>query len=333
MTVWIDDIYMLSSDSGWIAGQDIYSTSDNWRTYHRMPTPYGKSAKRVRPWKGYLIVTHARKSFYTATDGDGRWQRTPLPLQDFEVDTATGKMWAIDDNGEVVLMEDIDRWKPMGVSALFIIGIHDDRLYCRVNEGVICVSADGTVDNCPLLTSDRALKKPELTLKQGNLLWGYDDKSVYLRDSKGWYRVARPLNIAGLTPDPDRKDRVVVLTYAGINLNVDSVGRIEPYTYQQPLAAFVKPGLKRMEITTYSTLGWNIHKETIGFRRSGSRLTETTRTITKESYDPHIKGGHATKTFPMAADEDSSTRQLSVHRLYQESLLQILLRHRVRCIS
>ena len=318
--VYIKDIYMLSADSGWIASSDegLFSTSNNWHNYHRHATPNSKGVSRIRPWKDYLFVIQESKSYYTATDGDGRWQRTPLPLQDFEVDTATGKMWAIDDCGEVVLMEDIDRWTPMGVSALFIIGIHDGRLYCRINEGVMRVSTDGVVDNCPFLTADRAIKQPELTLKHGNRLWGYDDKSVYLCDSKGWYRVARPLDIAGLTPDPDREDRVVVLTDAGANLSIDINGHIEPYTYQQPLAAFVNPGLKSMEITTYSTLGYNIRKETIAFLRDGNRLTETTRTITKESGDPRIKA----KTFPMAADEDSSTRQLPVASI-EDALLTL----------
>ena len=317
--MYIDDIYMLSADSGWIASRDegLFSTSNNWRNYHRHSTPFGKGISRIRPWKGYLIVSQGRKSYYTATD-EVRWQRTPLPLKDFEVDTATRKMWAIDDHGEVVLMEDIDQWKPMGVSALFIIGIHDGRLYCRVNEGVMRVDADGVVDDCPFLTAERALNKPEMTLKQGNLLWGCDEKSVYLRDSKGWYRVARPLNIAGLTPDPDREDRVVVLTDAGTNLSIDINGHIEPYTYQQPLAAFVKPGLKSMEITTYSTLGWNIHQETIGFLRDGSRLTETTRTTSNDNCDPRIK----TETLPMAADKDSNTRQLPIASI-EEALLSL----------
>ena len=318
--MYIKDIYMLSADSGWIASSDegLFSTSNNWRNYHRHSTPFGKGVSRIRPWKGYLIVTQGRKSYYTTTDGDGRWQRTPLPLADFEVDTATGNLWAIDDHGEVVLMEDIDQWKPMGVSALFIIGIHDGRLYCRVNEGVMRVGADGVVDHCPFLTADRSLKKPELTLKQGGLLWGYDDKSVYLRDSKGWYRVARPLDIAGLTPDPDREDRVVVLTDAGTNLSIDINGHIEPYTYQQPLAAFVNPGLKSLVITTYSTLGWNIHQETIGFLRDGSRLTETTRTTSNDNCDPRIK----TETLPMAADKGSNTRQLPVASI-EEALLSL----------
>lgn len=320
----IQDIYMLSADSGWIATREggLYSTSDNWRTCHRLASPYGKGVKRVRPWKNYLIVMQGGKSYYTAIGGDGHWQSTPLALRDFEVDSATGMLWALDENREVILMEDIDRWKPMGVNTLFIIGMHDGRLYCRVNEGVMRVDANGVVDQCPFLTAEKALTKPEKIVKHGDFQWGFDEKSVYLRDRKGWYRLARPLDIAGATPDPDRKDRVIILNYAGENFSVDTAGRVEPYIYPQPLADFVKPGLKSLEIMTFSTLGYNVYKETIGFRRDGDRLVEKTHTETRESYDPHLRNGPTKKTTPMAVDGDSDIRQLSASSM-EKALLTL----------
>ena len=320
----IDDIYMLSSDSGWIAGHinGLYSTSDNWRTYHYLPTPYDKSVKRVRPWKGYLIVKQSGKSYYTKADGDGRWQPTPLTLSDCEVDNATGKLWAINGKGEIVLMEDLDKWKPMGVDAMFIIGIHDGRLYCRVNEGVMRVGADGVVDHCPFLTVERALDAPEKTFIHGNLQWGFDEKSVYLHDAEGWYRVARPLDISGATPDPDRNDRVIVQTYAGENFSVDTAGHMEPYIYTKPLADFVNPGLQSLEITTFSTLGYNVHKETISFRSDGNIMAESTRTTTEESYDPHLKDGPSTRTSPMTKEDGSDTRQQPVDSI-EKALLTL----------
>lgn len=318
----IRDIYMLSADSGWIAIREggLYSTSDNWRTCRYLTTPFRKGVSRVRPWKNYLMVMQGGKSYYTTIGGDGRWQRTPLALSDFEVDTATGMLWALDENKEVVLMEDIDRWKTMGVSALFIIGMHDGRLYCRVNEGVMRVDANGVVDQCPFLTAEKALTKPEKIFKHGDFQWGFDEKSVYLRDRKGWYRVARPLDIAGATPDPDRVDRVVILNYAGENFSVDTAGRVESYIYPQPLADFVKPGLKSMEIMTFSTLGPRVYKETVGFRRDGDRLVEDTRTETREDYDPHLSNGPIKKTTPVAVDSD--IRQLSASSI-EKALLTL----------
>jgi len=324
----IDDVYMLSSDSGWIAVHDngLYSTSDNWRTFHRLSTPNHKGVSRVRPWRGYLLVIQGGKSYYTPVDGEGRWQRTPLTLSDFEVDTATGKLWAIDENGEIVLMEDLDRWKPMGVNALYIIGMHDGRLYGRVNGGVMRVSADGVVDNCPFLTDERPLKKLERTFTHGNLRWGYDENSVYVQDRNGWCRVARPLDISGVTPDPNREDRVVVMTYSGENFSVDTAGRMESYIYPQPLSAFVNSGLQSLEIMTYTTLGCGVHKETVGFQRKGDLLVENARTKTDESYDPHLSNGPKIITSPVAADD--AARQLSAASI-EEALLSLGKRYAV----
>ena len=74
------------------------------------------------------------------------------------------------------------------------------------------VDTDRKVDLCPLLTDERSIEEPKHTLVNGKLLWGYDDKSVYILDAEGWYRVARPLNIVSLTTDPDRDDRVIIMT-------------------------------------------------------------------------------------------------------------------------
>ena len=318
----IDKIYMLTADSGWIVCHDksFYSTSDNWRTWHRHSTPGNNGASFVRPWKNYLIVGRANESYYT-TAGASEWKRTPLTLRSFEVDPITGMLWALDDNQQVVLMEDIDRWKPMGVKALYIIGVYDSRLFCRTEEGVMRVGADGVVDLCPLLTDKRPLDEPEHTLTHSKLLWGYDDKSVYLLDAEGWYRVARPLNIASLTPDPDRDDRVIVMTEvsemrgeeSGKTFSVDTAGHVTPYTYRQPLAAFVKPGLQSLEITTYKTFGYNRYKETIGYRRRGDVLVETSRYADEDSYDAHF-------IEPPRLDYDTAKRPLPVTSIEQALL-------------
>lgn len=328
----IDDIYMFSADSGWIVCHDnsLYSTSDNWRTFHRHSTPGNKGVNRVRPWKEYLIAIRGGVSYYTSVSGNTEWQRTPLTLRHFEVDTVTGMMWAIDDSKQIVLMEDIDQWTPLGITALYIIGIHDSRLYCRVNEGVIRVGADGVVDNCPFLTDERSIEAPAHKLVHGKLKWGYDEKSVYLRDKKGWYRVARPLDISGLTPDPDRKDRVIVMTEVsewqmaekGKAFSVDTAGNVVPYTYRQPLAAFVKPGIQSLVIMTYRNVGWYVFKNIISYSRSGNCLEETSRRVVRESSDPHFNNGAQKDTLPMDCGRDTAKRRLLV-TMVEQGLLSL----------
>jgi uncharacterized protein YycO len=206
-----------------------------------------------------------------------------VTLRYFEVDPASGRLWGIDDNHRVVMTEDLERWKPMGVNALFSIGIYDGRLYCRIEEGVMRVGADGVVDSCPFLTTERPIEEPKTTLAQGSLLWGHDGKSIYILDSKGWYRVARVPDIWGMTPDPDREDRVIIMNDKKENYSVDTAGHVEPYTYPQPLAAFVSSGLQSLNIQTYENVGYHYFQEEIGYRRMGDSLLEMHNTVKNDS--------------------------------------------------
>ena len=314
----IDEIYMCSAQSGFIGCHDnsLYATTDNWRTYHRLPTPFDQKVitkndivGRVRQWKNYLIIKQGGESFYSPVKKI-RWKRTPVTLRYFEVDPATGRLWGIDDSHQVVMTEDLEHWKPMGVNALFSIGIYDGRLYCRIEEGVMRVGADGVVDTCPFLTTERTIEEPKTTVSHGSRLWGHDGKSIYILDSEGWYRVARVPDIWGMTPGPSREDRVIIMNDKKENFSVDTNGRVALYTYPQPLEAFVKPGLKSLEISTYKTVGWYVKKDAISFHRTGDLLTETSRMKIQESYDPHLSNGPKADTLPMAADNDSGKRQL-----------------------
>lgn len=328
----IDNIYMLTADSGYIVCSDksLYSSSDNWRTFHRWATPSDKGVSHVRPWKNFLIVYQDGKSYFATADKEPQWERTPLTLKDFEVDAANGMLWAIDDSRQVVLMEDINRWKPMGVNAQSIIGVHNGRLYCRVSGGVMRIDVDGVVENCPLLTDEHPIEVPEHTLTNGKFRWGHDGKSVYLQDRRGWYRVARPLDIAGMTPDPARKDRVIVMTEVsewrmketGKTFSVDADGNVAPYTYRQPLADFVKPGLQSLEIMTCRNVGWHVVRHVIGYSRSGNRLEETWRRVVKENYDLHFGYGHQKDTLPMDCGIDTARRYLPV-AIVEQGLLAL----------
>ena len=292
----IDDIYMLSADSGWIAGHGnrIYTTSDNWRTVRRWPTPLDQKlyvvtdphdqywVNRVRTWKGYLIVDEAFMSFYTPLGDTLRWQHTPQPITDFEVDTATGALWALDDSGYVVRFEDFDRWQryPLRVQRqardkLQIAGIHDSKAYWLTDIGVVAIAADGHMDTCAFLTDERPIEEPHHTLAHGTRLWGSDGVSIYLLDAQGWYRVCRSKWVKSLSPDPDREDRVIFLDEENHIFSVDTAGRVVPYTYRQPLGAFVKEGLRSLEIRTYSVSDYHHDEHLIRYTRRGDRLEET----------------------------------------------------------
>lgn len=317
----IDDIYMLSADSGWIAGHGnrIYSTTDNWRTVRRWATPLDQKlytvtdphdqywVNRVRTWnatdrerantfrQNYLLVHEAYWSFITPLGDTLHWQRTPFNLQDdFEVDTATGCLWARDSVGHMVVFFSPQRWKTFNLQAMQIAGIHQGRAYCLTAWGIVAIDTAGRMDTCGFYTEERTLEEafaerekeyeaygytPHRGFTHSGHQWRYDYNSVYLKDEKGWYRVAKPLGIREMHADPDREDRVVILRSDGMNYSIDTAGRIEPYTYRQPLARFIESGLQSVEIQTYVGGCFHFNEQRITYTRNGDRLRETENTV------------------------------------------------------
>lgn len=304
----IDDIYMLSADSGWIAGHGnrIYSTTDNWRTVRRWATPLDQKLYTVtnphdqywvtcvRSWQNYLLVHEAYWSFITPLGDTLHWQRTPFNLQnDFEVDTATGCLWARDSVGHMVVFFSPQRWKTFDLQAMQIAGIHQGRAYCLTAWGVVAIDTAGRMDTCGFYTEERTLEEafaerekeyetygftPHRGFTHSGHQWRYDYNSVYMKDEKGWYRIAKSLGISAMHPDPDREDRVIILR-GEKNYSVDTAGRIESYTYHQPLTRFLESGLQGVQITTYYTGCFHHEDHTIAYTRDGDRLRETKNTI------------------------------------------------------
>ncbi len=308
----IDDIYMLTADSGWIAGHGnrIYSTHDNWHTWRRWSTPLDQGLYKVtnphnqywvtcvRPWKGYLLAVQAGMSFITPLGDSLQWQPTWQPLADFEVDTVTGNLWAVNDSSQLLYIEDLDHQRVVRErlsSREHICGIVGGRVYLNTAYGVVRIAPDGRADTCGLFTEDKTIEDvfaetiAELgeyanlylptIISHGGCLWRHDGKSIYLQDAIGWYRIAKPLGIREMNPDPDRVDRIVILCYDNQNYSVDTAGHIEPYTYRQPLSHFVGSGLQSVKIKTFVGGCFHYDEQHITYTRDGDRLRETENTV------------------------------------------------------
>ena len=349
----IDDIYMLSADSGWIAGHGnrIYSTTDNWRTVHRWPTPLDQKlytvtnphdqywVNRVRTWnatdrertntfrQNYLLVHEAYWSFITPMGEKLHWQRTPFNLQpDFEVDTAAGHLWARDSMDHVVVFFSPQRWKTFDLQAMQIAGIHQGRAYCLTAWGIVAIDTAGHMDTCGFYTEERTLEEafaemekeyeaygytPHRGFTHSGHQWRYDYNSVYLKDEKGWYRIAKPLGISEMHPDSDREDRIVILRGDGKNYSVDTAGRIEPYVYRQPLARFLESGLKEMTINTYNGGCFHYEGHAIAYKRNGDLLCESKNNVDSL---PHTK-----QSIPVATIEQALLRMGETYSLFPTS--------------
>lgn len=364
----IDDIYMLSADSGWIAGHGnrIYSTTDNWRTVRRWATPLDQKlytvtdphdqywVNRVRTWnatdrertntfrQNHLLVHEAYWSFITPMGEKLHWQRTPFNLQpDFEVDTAAGHLWARDSVGHMVVFFSPQRWKTFDLQAMQIAGIHQGRAYCLTAWGIVAIDTAGRMDTCGFYTEERTLEEafaemekeyeaygytPHRGFTHSGHQWRYDYNSVYLKDEKGWYRIAKPLGISAMHPDPDREDRVIILR-GEKNYSVDTAGRHEPYTYRQPMTRFLESGLQGVQIQTYVGGCFHFDEHRITYTRNGDLMRETENTVenkrhTKRTYPVEVlesslrRLGEVYDRFPSAADFGLQEGEVDLHKAF-----------------
>lgn len=327
----INELYMVTADSGFAGtyGGKIYSTSDNWRTTHSLVTPVDHGLlekktymdaeiRRIRPWRGWLIATLFQSTAITPTDGGSlHWQL--LPWDSYEVDTVSGNLWAITTSGQLLYLTDMEHQKVLaeGLSSPFdnFIGTLGGCAYLRTSAGVVRISPEGKADTCGFYTEEKTIsevfdeKMAEYgkyaaeylpTFSHGGRLWRTDGTSIYLQDALGWYRIAKPHGIHEMHADPDREDRVVILRSDGMNYSIDTAGRIEPYTYSQPLARFLESGLKSVEIQTYEGGCFHFDEQLITYTRKGDLLREKENTVEKKR--------HAKRTFPVEVLESSLRR-------------------------
>ena len=339
----VEELYMVTADSGFAGtyGGDIYSTSDNWRTAHRWANPIEQGlmeernrvswVNRIRPWHGWLIATLRQSTFCTPMGSSPKWQT--LPWATYEVDTVSGNLWAISDSGQLLYLTDMNHHRlVLDRVDGSIIGTLGGSIYLRTLKGVVRVSPDGRTDTCGFYTEEKTLdevfdEKYLLTFSHGGRLWRTDGTSIYLQDALGWYRVAKPLGIREMHADPDREDRVVILRGDGMNYSVDTAGRIEPYTYRQPLARFLESGLQSVEIQTYVGGCFHYDEHSIIYTRNGDLLRETENTVenkrhTKRTYPVEVlesslrRLGEVYDRFPSATDFGLQEGEVNLHKAF-----------------
>lgn len=293
----IHTLFMFNTDSGYVGNytNSIFSTSDNWRTIHRITAPFeqiggakhdndGLWINRIRQWNDYLIVTEGNQTFITPLKGTIHWERPAIELYDYEVDSLSGALWAISDSGQLARLTNWDKVQHFNIKVAKIIEVINGKAYCvTYKNSVIRIAPDGKTDTCPFYTDERPIEKLPMILKHGTLTWGSDGKSIYLQDAKGWYRVAAPLRVNSLMPHPELFDRIVCLGYDNTNYTVDSAGNIEPYIIAQPFGDFVKAGLQEVCIETFRRGCFHYISHNVRYKQENGILRETYNDVEEKS--------------------------------------------------
>ena len=309
----IHALFMTNATNGFAGTYDnrLYYTDNNWHTVKQIETPLDQNLlennnyqdtwiNRIRLWKQWLVVTESGTTAYTEFGREPHWQSLPLPVASYEVDPVLDKLWAITENGQLVLMEDMEHWQVVkdGCQSVYsICGTVNGQVYLSTPDGVVRVAPDGRADTCGFFTTERTLEddfnallekytkygasaeKVLPTISHGGRLWRTDGNSIYLQDAEGWYRLAKLLNIRKMMPDFDRDDRVVILCYDEKSYSVDTLGHVKPYIYQHPTATFVQSGLESVSINTYNSGCFHHDDQMVSYARKGNLLCEKENTV------------------------------------------------------
>ena len=271
----INSICMINADSGFagLFNDIILTTSDNWQTIHRMPTPMNQDLVKgfsnrdyfiynVCQWNNCLIVRESLRTFFTSLEGEIRWKEPPVLLNNYAVDSLTGTLWAISDSNRLIRLTDWDHVQRYDLQATGLIGIFDGNAYCYSNNWLLRVSPEGQVDTFGLYSMERSIYDPLITFYHDGRKWGWgrDSYNIYMLDTIGWYRVATTECFLGVQKHPNLGDRVIFHSRKDKYYTLDTAGHVESFFYLNDKTFFFIDKLKNGDLLFLTKNGSDMEK-------------------------------------------------------------------------
>ncbi|MCZ2356127.1 MAG: hypothetical protein LC115_05470 [Bacteroidia bacterium] len=200
-------IFMLNSTTG-ISGalhNDIYTTSDNWKSNKKIKTPYdqkkystpnGYSDDRIEKiliWNNFIVVNQNGHIYYTESNNID-WQPFPIKVYDFELDNDSKTLFAISDSLKIVSLTSPTEFhlltdKQLSSYPIDIKVVNGSLFVVSSGYEVYKVNKNGLTRSIPY-TTDKKIEEPQI-VKQGiKLVWGTNGNQIYLADDnkRDWYR-------------------------------------------------------------------------------------------------------------------------------------------------
>lgn len=258
----MSSIFMRNSNEGisGALGNNIYTTSNNWNSYKKIPTPLdqkkyvskeGSADARINKivlWNNYLVVNQDGNIFYTDSHNI-QWKKFPVSIISFSFDDKSNTLFAITDNLKIISFFSPGKFifvsnrslasPPINIKAingaLFVIDNFYD-IY-KIDSKIFKQNS--------LFTTDHKIQDLDVTKEFGNLMWAASGNNLYLAEKNDqndydWYR-EHILNfpVANITPINDYE---AVLLDMSNNNHLYSIKKhsVVPYYPQRPLDKFIQ---------------------------------------------------------------------------------------------
>lgn len=303
----MSSIFMLNSSEG-ISGalhNAIYITSDNWKTYKKIATPFDQKKytnergfsddriEKVRLWKKFIVANQNGHIFYSEAMKIN-WKPFPLKVFDFEIDNDSKMLYAVTDSLKMYTFTTPTEFQGLTdkrlSSAPIDIKVINHSLYAVSNgNDVYKVNETGLTRAIPY-TADQKISEPQIIKQGAKITWGANGNQIYLAEALSydkdkdlcfdWYREkSLDFKIANFTLLNDS----TAILWDGIKDNYiyslqDHTLKI--YFPQVPLNAFLSSPIKTFTINSGSEGCFhNVNNEVFYKRANDSTLVTSSFSV------------------------------------------------------
>lgn len=298
----MNSFFMLNSMTGisGASGNNIYATSDNWKSSKKIPTPYDQKKyvnsnkysndriDKILIWNNVIVANQGGRVYYTETDSID-WKAFPIKIYDFVLDKDSKKIFAISDSLKIIAFTSPVEFHQLADYRLPSYPVHiqavNGSLYVLSDDNeVYKINKDGFTHVIPY-TTDKRIAEPRLVKQGVKLVWGANGKQLYIADShkREWYRE----NVLDFkVRDISLLDDSTAILWDGRDNYSYSLDDHTPKRYyaKAPLQTFLASPIKTFFINSGTGDGAQFDGDDIRYEKINDSVFATTKFSTTSNY-------------------------------------------------
>lgn len=203
----VNSIFMVSSTSGisGALGNEIYITTNNWKSYKKIKTPYDQKKysintdlpedriEKIRLWNNVILVNQNRHIYYTDRNKID-WKPFPIKVFDFELDTDSNTLLVVGDSMKIYSFTSPTEFRLQSDARLsglaYDIKIVNGSLFILSGNNVVYKVQKNELKKLFPYTTDKKIEEPQIVKNGTTLVWGINWNHIYIAEGneREWYR-------------------------------------------------------------------------------------------------------------------------------------------------
>ena len=304
----IYSLYMEDAFRGIVgsSANEILFTKNNWNTAKNIPTPLDQKkvvanertpkpgVTKVFIWGPYLLAEQWGRVFYSQSTDNVDWQPLPIRLRGLTFDKDRNLLIGYDDSLRVLAFSSPTEYELFTQERIpeepIDIKMMNGSLYMILEDGRVCrANPEGVICHKPY-TIEHAIKEPDLTRNGEHLMWGEEDKQLYIaakqkysNQQPRWYREAE---LDFWTYDIKLLSDSIAILWDGSKNHLYSLRdhNVKDYAPNEPLRDFLAAPVKKFIISSGSRGCFHYLEHYIEYSKSLDTLFIATAMTKKKSH-------------------------------------------------